>query len=351
MRILAVTNMYPSPEFPASGVFVHEQVKSLQAIGLDVRVLLIDRRREGAPAYYRMDSKLTETVGGFNPDLIHVMYGGVMANRVARRHHVRPLVITFHGSDLLGENLSGWARRAISRYGVWCSRKSAKAADGVVVVARHLLNALPPAVRADKVRVLPCGIDLERFKPLDPQQCRHALGWNSEGFHLLFASSNGDPVKRPWLANAAVEQVRGRGLPAELHYLTGVPNVEVPVWLSASDALLLTSLHEGSPTVVKEAIACGLPVVSVDVGDVAERIEKIDGCHLAQPNPADLADKVCKVLFGRRRLECRDQLGELSVLSVARKLEGFYESVARHQPKAQNALPARDLLPGIRASA
>ncbi|HEY5914341.1 MAG TPA: glycosyltransferase family 4 protein, partial [Verrucomicrobiae bacterium] len=118
-----------------------------------------------------------------------------------------------------------------------------------------------------------------------------------------------------------------------------------------SDALLLTSLHEGSPTVVKEAIACGLPVVSVDVGDVAERIEKIDGCYLAQPNPADLAEKVCKVLLGRRRLECRDQLGELSVLSVARKLEGFYESVARHQHKPQNALPARDLLPGIRASA
>ncbi|HEY5910144.1 MAG TPA: glycosyltransferase, partial [Verrucomicrobiae bacterium] len=239
MRILAVTNMYPSPEFPASGVFVHEQVKSLQAIGLDVRVLFIDRRREGALAYYRMDPKLTEAVGGFNPDLIHVMYGGVMADRVARRHHVRPLVITFHGSDLLGENLSGWARRVISRYGVWCSRKAAKAADGVVVVARHLLNGLPPAVRADKVRVLPCGIDLERFKPLDPLQCRHALGWNSEGFHLLFASSNGDPVKRPWLANAAVAEVRGRGLRAELHYLTGVPNAEVPAWLSASDALLL----------------------------------------------------------------------------------------------------------------
>ena len=137
MRILAVTNMYPSPEYPASGVFVHEQVKSLQAIGLGVRVLLIDRRREGALAYYRMDPKLTEAVGGFNPDLIHVMYGGVMADRVARRHHVRPLVITFHGSDLLGENLSGWARRVISRYGVRCSRKAAKAADGVVVVANR----------------------------------------------------------------------------------------------------------------------------------------------------------------------------------------------------------------------
>ncbi len=328
MRILAVTNMHPSAEFPGRGVFIHEQIQSLIAIGLNVRVLFVDRLREGPSAYYRMGPRLAATLKDFAPDLVHVMYGGVMAERVVKRHHTRPTLITFHGSDLLGENLSGWARKLISRYGVWCSKRAAKAAEGVVVVARHLLRALPRAALAGKVRVLPCGIDLDRFKPMDSPSCRQQLGWNRDAFHVLFASSNGDPVKRPWLAKAAVEETLKHGIPAELHYLTGVPNSAVPMWLNASDALLLTSLHEGSPTVVKEALACGLPVVSVDVGDVAERIETIEGCHLAEPDPADLARKLTLVHQRRQRLDCRDRLQDLGVQSVARRLKALYELIA-----------------------
>jgi teichuronic acid biosynthesis glycosyltransferase TuaC len=327
MRILAVTNMYPSEGFPGRGVFVHEQIQSLIALGLSVRVLFVDRRREGPSAYYCMGSRLIEVFREFNPDLVHVMYGGVMAERIVRQYHARPTLVTFHGSDLLGERLSGWKRKLISRYGVWCSKRAAKAAEGIVVVARHLLKALPLATLAAKVRVLPCGIDLDRFRPMDPQLCRRQLGWSSSSFHVLFASSNGDPVKRPWLANAAVEETLRRGTPAELHCMTNVPNSMVPVWLNASDALLLTSLHEGSPTVVKEALACDLPVVSVDVGDVAERIETIEGCYLAQPEPADLASKLALVHERRRRLDCRGRLEDLGVQNVARRLRALYELI------------------------
>jgi teichuronic acid biosynthesis glycosyltransferase TuaC len=325
MRILAVTNMYPSEASPGRGVFVREQVQGLKAIGLDVCVVFIDRVREGAAAYYRMSNRLAGALKEFSPDLVHVMYGGVMAERIVSQFHVRPILVTFHGSDLLGENLSGWMRRLISRYGVWCSRKAAKAADGIVVVARHLLRALPRAVLADKVRVLPCGIDLDRFRPLDPLVCRRRLGWNTSSFHVVFASSNGDPVKRPELAKAAVDGAFERGIPAELHYMTGVPNSDVPLWLNAGDALLLTSFHEGSPTVVKEALACGLPVVSVDVGDIAERIERIDGCYLADADPSALADKLALVAQRRMRLNCCRELEALSIQSIAQNLKHFYE--------------------------
>jgi glycosyltransferase involved in cell wall biosynthesis len=328
MRILAVTNMYPSEEWPGRGVFIQEQIQGLIAVGLSVRVLFIDRLREGPSAYYRMGTRLANAIKEFDPDLVHVMYGGVMAERVVRRYHARPTLVTFHGSDLLGERLSGWSRKLISRYGVWCSKRAAKAADGIVVVARHLLRALPRAAFTARVRVLPCGIDLDRFRPLDSQLCRRQLGWSSGSFHVVFASSNGDPVKRPWLAKAAIEETLTRGIPAELHHMTSVPNSAVPVWLSASDVLLLTSLHEGSPTVVKEALACGLPVVSVDVGDVAERIESIEGCYLAQPDAADLANKLSLVHQRRTRLECRSRLEGLGVQSVARRLKALYEHVA-----------------------
>jgi teichuronic acid biosynthesis glycosyltransferase TuaC len=327
MRVLAVTNMYPSEGSPGRGIFVQEQIKGLVSIGLSVRVLFVDRLREGMTAYYRMGARVSEALNQFNPDLVHVMYGGVMAERILRQCHVRPILVTFHGSDLLGENLSGWVRKFISRYGVWCSRKAARAADGIVVVARHLLKALPRAATAQKVCVLPCGIDLDRFKPFDSLSSRRQLGWSCSAFHVLFASSNNDPVKRPWLAKAAVEEVLRRNIPIQLHVMTGVPNAEVPLWLSGSDALLLTSLHEGSPTVVKEALACGLPIVSVDVGDVAERIENVNGCYLAQAAPSDLADKLIRVRQDRKRLDCREQLKELSALNIAHRLRSFYELI------------------------
>lgn len=328
MRILAITNIYPSAAFPGRGVFIHEQIRGLRAIGLDARVLFVDRQAEGAMAYYRLRKKIEGAVAEFDPDAIHVMYGGVMADQILRRHHVRPAVVTFHGSDLLGENLSGWTRKMISRYGIYCSRNAARAAEGVIVVARHLVRALGGAAPVEKIRVIPCGIDLERFKPLDPLVSKERLGWSLQSFHVLFASSNGDPVKRPELARAAVARMSHSDRPAELHYLAGIPNVEVSVWLNASDVLLLTSMHEGSPTIVKEALACGLPVVSVDVGDVAERLEGLEGCHLARPEPAELAAKLGLVRQRGPRLDVRARLEELSIVSVAQKLKRCYEDIA-----------------------
>src|SRR6266576_918838 len=119
MRILAVTNLYPSAEAPASGVFIEQQIKGLVANGVNVRVLLIDRRREGPLTYYRLGPRVQSEVANFAPDLVHVMYGGVMAEQVVRRRELPPVVVTFHGSDLLGENYSGLARKLVSRYGVY----------------------------------------------------------------------------------------------------------------------------------------------------------------------------------------------------------------------------------------
>src|SRR5204862_6682914 len=138
------------------------------------------------------------------------------------------------------------------------------------------------------------------------------LGWEPDGFHVLFATSAGDPVKRPELARAAVARFEEKYGRVQLHVLSAIPNTEVPVWLNASDALLLTSRHEGSPTIVKEALACGLPVVSVAVGDIPERIEGIEGCYLCKPEAADLADSLKLIYRRRQRLDCRDKLEHLS---------------------------------------
>lgn len=330
MRVLAVTNIYPSPGAPGSGVFIEQQVQGLLSRGIEVRVMLVDRRREGPWIYYRMTPQLKREVAEFSPDLIHVMYGGVMAQQVTSARGLPPVIVTFHGSDLLGENLSGLRRKLISRYGVCCSRKAARRAQGVVVVAGHLLKALGKRINLDKVRVIPCGIDLDRFKPLDRQWCREQLGWQPEIFHVVFATSAGDPVKRPELAQAAVRHLNESRGSIQFHVLSGIPNSEVPLWLNASDVLLLTSKHEGSPTIVKEALGCGLPIVSVPVGDIAERIGNIPGCHLAEPEPRELACKLNLVFEHRQRLDCRDKLEGLSCRAVAGELERFYSEVLQN---------------------
>jgi glycosyltransferase involved in cell wall biosynthesis len=324
--------MYPSAESPASGVFIEQQVNGLVSLGLQVRVLLLDRRREGSRVYYRLAPKLRNEIAEFAPDLVHVMYGGVMAEQVITQGGLPPVVVTFHGSDLLGENFSGLRRKLISRYGVYCSRKAARMAQAVVVVANHLLNKLGVGVSREKVRVSPCGIDLDRFTPMDQRSCRERIGWQAENFHVLFATSAGDPVKRPELARAAVAEFGAKYGPVQLHVLSAVPNAEVPLWLNASDALLLTSRHEGSPTIVKESLACGLPVVSVNVGDVAERIEGIEGCYLADAETDDLVRKLRLVQGRRQRLSCRANLQDLSCEAVAAKLEQLYREVVRPCP-------------------
>lgn len=327
LSILAVTNIFPTEKRPTLGIFVQNQINGLRDIGLDVNVFYVNRTDQGMKAYFTMRKSLMQAVSDFKPALVHVMYGGVMANQVTRSNTGVPSVVTFHGSDLLGENLSGFFRKWISRYGVHCSHRAARRALGVIVVSEKLKNALPPQIPDEKVRVIPCGIDLAQFKPLDRAASRRQLGWDDRAFHVLFASNNGDPVKRPWMASAAIDLAQQAGLQAELHHMRGVLNDQVPVWMNASDALILTSMHEGSPTVVKEALACGLPVVSVDVGDVSERISGIDGCHLVPSEAKAVADKLLLVAKSKSRISANGEISELSIQSVARSLERFYNEV------------------------
>jgi glycosyltransferase involved in cell wall biosynthesis len=292
---------------------------------VEVKVLYFDRKKEGPFIYYRMGPPMAEAIAAFRPHLLHVMYGGVMADKIMGRSCSIPAVVTFHGSDILGENLSGLWRKLISRYGVWCSWRAARRALGVVVVASHLERALPGNVERNKVRVIPCGIDMARFKPMDQECCRQKLGWAAGTFHVLFPANNGDPVKRPWLAQAAILALHKKhGIKAELHMLSGVPYADVPWWINASDALVLTSLHEGSPMVVKEALACNVPVVSVDVGDVAERIAGIEGCHLVKSEPEDIALGLHNVWRRKRRVDGRRAIQTLSIGMVGERLKDFY---------------------------
>ena len=327
MRILAVTNMYPSPANHRVGTFVEQQVSGLRRLGIEVEVLVIDRVTQGRMAYRATGRLVAAAIADHRPDLLHVMYGGVMGWLALRRSTV-PNVLSFCGTDLLGERSGSLQHRARAHLGVWCSRRSILRADHVVVKSENLARALPRSLEPARFSVIPNGIDLERFQPRPRSDCTAELGWDAEPFHVLFCAHGPDDAnKRYGLARRAVDELRDRGTPAELHLLSDRPHDEVPTWLNAADAVLVTSIQEGSPNIVKEALACDRPVVSVDVGDVAARIAGVVGCFIAQPDPADLAEALSRVTTGPGRVEGRESVRELSIESVAGRLIEIYRRV------------------------
>lgn len=332
LRILVVTNIYPSKRMPFLGTFVEQQVKGLLQVGVAVEVLFVDREQNGMKEYFGLGKQIHHSCEKFCPDLVHAMFGGIIAETTTRVIRDRPTVVSFCGSDLLGEKLSGPLRKIISGFGVLASWKAAKRANGIIVKSRNLQDALPKSIPLSKVKIIPNGVDLSRFKPLDRDKCRQQLGWDLHRFHLLFPTNLGDPRKRFFLAKAAVEIIKQRGIQVELHQLRGVPHSEVPIWLNASDGILLTSLDEGSPNIVKEALACDLPVVSVDVGDVKERIQKIEGCYIALPEPCDIASKLALLQAGPKRVLGRIAMKDLSLEHVAIRLKKFYQELLCSSP-------------------
>lgn len=325
MRVLAVTNLYPTLRVPGVGTFIEQQVLGLKRIGVDVEVMHVDRGERGVRSYFAMGTELRRRIEQFQPHVVHAMYGGVLAERVTCIVKDRPTVVSFCGSDLLGEYLSGSLRRISSEYGILASHIAARRAVGIVVKSRNLEEALPATVDRSKVRIIPNGIDLERFRPLNLEECRNRLGWAPNKFHVLFPTNAGDPRKRLYLAQAAIDKANRSSLNAELHQLRGVAHEEVPIWLNASDVVLLTSLHEGSPNIIKEALACNVPIVSVDVGDVCERVEGIEGCHIAMADPDDLGIKLGLVGARADRIVSRERMQTLSLEQTAQRLRGFYE--------------------------
>jgi glycosyltransferase involved in cell wall biosynthesis len=338
VKILAVTNFYPTEQHPTQGTFVEQQVKGLRGVGLDVDVLMVDRTTLGYRAYLNLGTKVRKVVSVNRPALIHVMYGGVMAKTVVKTITGLPVIASFCGSDLLGENLPGFFRKAAVRYGVWCSHFAARRAHGVIVKSKNLWEALPANVDKKSVRIIPNGVDLNRFTPMDSVECRQRLGWDQDRCHVVFPANSGTPTKRFWLAQAAVEEAQRAGVPAELHRLERVKHADVPLWLNASDCLILTSEHEGSPNIVKEALACGVPVVSVDVGDVAERIDGISGCHICSADPRNLAVGLVAVRKGPRRIQSGIAMDSLSLQNVAKRLVDFYHFVIAERIKPDEFL-------------
>lgn len=312
MRVLIVTNMYPTAEMPAFGTFVRDQVEALRALGVEADVFFFNGRKSRW-SYLTAFPRFWRALRGGRYDLIHAHY--VLAGIVARAQWGHRLVLTHHGGEALGQ----------PRWQAPLCRALTPLCDETIHVTEQIRRALGD----DDGWVIPCGVDLDSFAPAPRDEARAALGLPADKPLVLFAGEYWRPEKRFDLVEAAMAIVQ-RELPeAELVLLTGKPHAVVPTYMSACDALILTSKVEGSPMVIKEAMALGLPIVSVRVGDVPEIIGGTPGCALAERDPADIARKLVATLRVPQRTDGRARIEHLNHDRTARRVLTVYERAIR----------------------
>ena len=298
--------------------FSRRQALSVGSCGIDVKSFFLKSRTSPRMIWKEM-ARLRHEIAEFAPQVVHAHFGTVTALVAAMASSV-PLVITFHGSDL---NPAPGMSSLRSRIGRLFSHLAARRAARVICVSSQLSERV--GYLKDRVHVVPCGVDIQRFRPLSIRESRRTLGWDLDEKIVLF-NARTDPVgKRLDLAEAAVEVAKKQIPGLRLHVFRGkTPPDEMPVYYSAADGLLMTSDYEGSPMVVKEALACNLPVVSVDVGDVVQRLAGVAPSVVVKRDAAALGAALAEVLRTSGRSNGREVAQGFSEESVAREVVSVY---------------------------
>jgi teichuronic acid biosynthesis glycosyltransferase TuaC len=257
MRALIVTNMYPSPEHPALGSFVRDQVEALRRLPeVELEVFAFDPG--GARAYVRAASALRRLHGAERFDIVHAQFGLTAWVAFAARGRVR--AVTLHGTDLAHPR-----SRAITLAAL-------RHVDLIATVSAPLAGAVPRWASRSKPIVLPCGVDIGRFRPIVRSQARAALGLDARGPYLLFPADPRRPEKRHDRAVAVAGKVG-------LLTLGNIDPAQVPLWVNAANAVLVPSEREGFGLAVLEALACDVPVLATPVGIAPEALDGVVGAY------------------------------------------------------------------------
>jgi teichuronic acid biosynthesis glycosyltransferase TuaC len=305
-----------------SMVFARRQAAALVEQGFRIQIFDL-RSRTSARMLLAEFLRFRRAIEEFRPRIIHAHYGTVTAVFAALGAGRIPLIITYRGSDLNRLPSATGLRPAAGRL---LSQVAALRAARIVCVSRQLKRML--WWRQDRVTVLPSGVDPEVFRPAARETLRGELGWRDEERVVLFNAGNDARNKRLDLAERAVKEASHWAAPVRLAVLDGsVEPFLVPAMMNAANCLLLTSDAEGSPTIVQEALATNLPVVSVDVGDVAERLEGVACSRVAAPEPVALGRALAEVLNPPRRSDGRRKAEEFSSTRIARELGLLYQEV------------------------
>jgi len=330
MKVLVFTNMYPYAGLPFYGSFVRDEVGALRAAGADVDVYFVNGRANKLH-YFASPFGFARRLRSRAYDIVHVHHS--FCAFVATMQRSTPVVWTFHEGEITSTDDIIRADRPIKRlvYSKRFKRAMARRVDVVIVVSEHLKGPL----RRPDALVIPAGVDTASFRPMDKTEAKTRLGLEATRRYVLFPSERGRVEKRYDLALAGVERYRALGGDVELLRLENVPHEQVPLYMNASEAMLMTSAFEASPVTVREALSCNVPVLSTDVGDVRSVIGDLDGCFLVEDDPEDIAQKLRTALDRRSPFAGREKMLVYSLDRTAKQLIALYEELARTRAKAK----------------
>lgn len=284
--------------------FIYDQAQALIKKGIEIEYYLI--KGKGIKGYVYNIKKLKFFLKNKNYDVIHAHSG--LSGLVLSFATNKKFVVTFHGSDI---NL--WKTRILSLIPIFRSSKNIFVSNDLREKSKFLKK---------KSVVIPCGVDLDFFKTIDRSKAKKNLNLKSDKKIILFSSSFHNKVKNYPLAKKVINCL---GYKVEFLEIKNKTRQEVVYLLNAADVLLLTSFSEGSPQIVKEALACNCPIVSVDVGDVKDRIKNTYNCYIASPK--ELTSKIDFVLNSNQRSNGRQFIDLFNNSLIAEKIIEIYKNI------------------------
>jgi teichuronic acid biosynthesis glycosyltransferase TuaC len=327
--VLFVTNMWPDSEKPVYGIFVKRQIASLRDAGISCDVLYV-RGYLGIHVYLRAFAWFL-----LNQRALRARYALVHAHAGETALVISPLrglptIASYCGDDVLGKaNDDGtFSRRAKLRR--WLIAQSARSQTSTITKSREMAEVLPGSAR-DANFVVPNGINELEFRPMDRTEARRKLGWDRRERVVIFVATRPhEPRKRLDLARAAVAEAELIVGAVRLFVAENVAPSDLPTIMNAADCLILTSRMEGSPNAVKEALMCDLPVVSTDVGDVAELLSDVSLSVVARDDPAELGAALVQIFQAGTRSNGREKRAELKQSEIAKRIIDIYARAGYH---------------------
>ena len=321
-HVLMVSNHWGAKKtiIPYAGVFVDSQLESLRKAGVKISTFDIGTSHSPIKLLCKWVS-LRRQVKRLNPHLIHSQFGTIVAMLGAFAGG--PFVVSFTGPDLLGGAPVSQFRIMI---GQLLSHIAALRASAIICKSEGLRQAL--WWRQKRAVVIPNGVDFNLFSPGVQREARKKLDWDLTCPIIIIYVRNIPKSKGLDIAEAALKIVHACLPAVALQVIANVPHDRMPLYYRAADVLLCTSRYpEGSPNVIKEALACDLPVVSVPIGDVAERLTGVHPSMVVPRDPKLIGEALIGILRERKRSNGRDCVRHLDLDQVAQRVLGVYRLV------------------------
>jgi teichuronic acid biosynthesis glycosyltransferase TuaC len=287
-------------------VVVRNQGASLGSTGIDVSYFCV--RGRGIISYLKAIPALKRNYQSLRPDIVHAHYS--YSGFLTFLAGARPLVISFMGSDAVKSGLIRFLTRLLANH--FCCLAIVKSLE------------MKRSLKLKRAEIIPNGVDTVLFDEKERLESCKRTGMDPSAKNILFI---GDPERKEKNFNLALKAVETAGKnDIKLIALKDIPNTELSWYYNAADLLLLTSLWEGSPNVVKEAMACNLPVVATRVGDIVSLLDGVRNSYICTHDPPEIGRLIKEAIVERKRSDGREKIfrAGLDANTIALKIKSEY---------------------------